>query len=64
VGCSRRRVGGGDGGDSKLESGEGMAEREGRHVGPEMVKARCVGGEATGVEVFTYQVCSPLHSFY
>jgi hypothetical protein len=30
VGCRRRRVGGGDGGDSRLESREGMAEREGR----------------------------------
>jgi hypothetical protein len=51
VGCRRRRVGGGDRGDSRLESGEGMAEREGRREvvvwdrrdGPEMVKARCVG---------------------
>jgi hypothetical protein len=93
VGCPRRHVGGGDGGDSRLESGEGMAEREGRRgwrrfqvgiwggdggargevvvcgnegregVGSEMVKAWCVGGEATGAEVFTYQVCSPLRSF-
>jgi hypothetical protein len=46
-------------GGARLSCGTGG--REG--VGPEMVKARCVGGEATGAEVFTYQVCSSLHSF-
>jgi hypothetical protein len=50
----RSARGGGDGGDSRLESGERMAERVGRlscvgtegvreGVGPEMVKAWCVG---------------------
>jgi hypothetical protein len=74
VGCRRRRVGGGDGGDSRLESGEGMAEREGRRevvVWDQREGGRGAGdgggavrrGEATGAEVFTYQVCSPLYSF-
>jgi hypothetical protein len=46
VGCRRRRVGGGDGGDSRLESGEGMAEREGRRE--VVVWDRREGGRGAG----------------
>jgi hypothetical protein len=90
----RSARGGGDGGDYRLESGEGIAEREGRrgcrrfqvgiwggdggargevvvcgNGGSEGGRGAGDGegvvrrGEATGAEVFTYQVCSSLHSF-